>query len=117
MTPDPFAAGSLVWPLCFLLVALCALRKVEQDVRPIFIAVSQGVAKQASGNAGAYAMAIGFGLSASLMATAEQADKLGWVYLAAAAKILNPFIAGCVAYATQNKFKDDGIPGEEKTKS
>lgn len=100
---------AVVWPLAFVLIALLVLHRFFSDVRPIFVTVVQGVTKNAQSNAPAYAMAIGFGLSASLMALATEAEKLGWLYVAASAKVLNPFIAGCVAYATQNKFIDPTI--------
>jgi hypothetical protein len=105
---------AVVWPLSFVLIALLALHRFFSDVRPIFVTVVQGVTKNAQSNAPAYAMAIGFGLSASLMALATEAEKLGWLYIAAGAKVLNPFIAGCVAYATQNKFIDPSAPPPEK---
>lgn len=96
--------SQFIWPLAFMLVALVCVRQFFQDVRPIFVNVVKGVATQAQSNAAAYALAIGFGLSASLATLADQATALDWPYVAAFAKVIQPFVAGCVAYATQNKF-------------
>lgn len=110
---NPFAADSIVWPLTFLLVALCVLRKVEQDVRPIFVAVTRGVAVQAGNNAAAYATAILFGLTAAASAfidvfhglSAEALQAMSWhQYATLWVKVLNPFFVAILAYATQNKF-------------
>lgn len=110
---NPFAADSIVWPLTFLLVALFVLRKVEQDVRPIFVAVTRGVAVQAGNNAAAYATAILFGLTAAASAfidvfnglSAEALAAMSWhQYATLWVKVLNPFFVAILAYATQNKF-------------
>lgn len=95
--------------LVFLFVLL-VLRQVRSDVQPIFTNVIGGVALGAKSNAAAFAMAIGFGLSASLQVATDEATKLNWVILAAACKVTQPFIAGCVAYATQNKFSPSPSP-------
>ncbi len=118
---NPFAADSVVWPLTFLLLALCVLRKVEQDVRPIFVAVTRGVAVQAGNNAAAYATAILFGLTAAASAfidvfqalDAASLYALSWhQYAALWVKVANPFFVAILAYATQNKFvKVDNAAG------
>lgn len=100
--------------LVFLFVLL-VLRQVRSDVQPIFTNVIGGVAAGAKSNAGAYAMAIGFGLSASLQVAADEGTKLNWLIFAAACKITQPFVAGCVAYATQNKFGKDVPPPKTVT--
>ncbi len=119
MTCDPFAAGSLVWPLTFLLFSLCVLRKVEQDVRPIFVAVTRGVAVQAGNNSAAYATAILFGLTAAASAFIDVFQHLDAASMAAMTwhqyatlwvKVLNPFFVAVLAYATQNKFKGPDLP-------
>lgn len=102
-----------IWPLVALLAFSIAIRKVANDVRPIFVNVVDGVAKSASSNAQAYAIAIMFGLSASLSAfydvfsqmDAKAFSEMTWhQYLAAWSKVLNPFCVAILAYATQNKF-------------
>jgi hypothetical protein len=110
---DIFAAGSLVWPLAFILVALFALRQAGEAIQPIASSIVKGVAQNAGSNATAYAIAIMFGLSASLSAfydvfnelTKSAFDVLSFhQYLALWAKVANPFVVAVLAYATQNKF-------------
>jgi hypothetical protein len=93
---DIFAANSLVWPLCFLLVALIVLKQLREDVRPIFVNVVAGVAKNAQGNALFYAMAMMIGTLSSLQALADVAREFHWVYVEAIAKILQPGLAAVV---------------------
>lgn len=94
--PDllPFA-----WPLVVASVLLYLLHRVSNEVKPIVVGVVNGLAKQASSNALAYGLAIGYGLSASLQALAEQATMLDWPIIAAFAKIANPFIVAMLAFA------------------
>jgi hypothetical protein len=110
---NPFAADSVVWPLTLILVALLVLRKVEQDLRPIVVAVTRGVAVQAGNNSAAYATAFLFGLTAAASAFIDVFQALDAAHLAALSwhqyaalwvKVLNPFFVAVLAYATQNKF-------------
>lgn len=103
-----------IWPLFLFLLALLVLRQIKEDVRPIFVNIVSGVAKNAQSNAPAYAIAIGFGLSACIAAfidvfqslDAVKLHALSWhQYAALWAKVLNPFVVSVLAYATQNKFK------------
>lgn len=107
--------STMVWPLVVLLLALFVLRQVRQDVHPIFVQIIGGVAKSAGSNAPAYAIAILFGLSASLSAFVDVFKELdrnaimsmSWhQYLVCWAKVANPFVVAILAYATQNKFKN-----------
>jgi hypothetical protein len=120
---DIFAAGSLVWPLTFLLAFLLLLRRAGERLDPIFGGIVDGVAKNAGSNAVAYAIAIGFGFSASISAFIEvfsQMDKeafkaLSWhQYFVQWCKVANPFIVAVLAYATQNKFVTK-TPGSTQT--
>lgn len=95
----PFA-----WPLIIVLILLVILRKIENTVNPIIAGVVSGMAVQAQKNALGYGLAIGYGLSASLQALAEQATILHWVIIAAMAKVLNPFIVAMLAYAANNEI-------------
>lgn len=104
---------SIIWPLFLCLTILVVARQFTSDVRPIFIAVRDGVAVQARSNAAAYAIAILFGLSASASAFIDVFTKLDSASLAALSwhqyatlwvKVFNPFIVAILAYATQNKF-------------
>jgi hypothetical protein len=60
-----------------------------------------GLADRADGNAMAFGLAMGYGLSASLSALAEQATALNWLILAALAKVINPFIVGVLAFTAR----------------
>lgn len=104
----------LVWPLTFLLIALFIIHQVRAEVNPVIVAVVNGLSKNASSNAPQYAIAIGFGLSASLSAFYDVFNELSsaavtamsWhAYFALWAKVLNPFIVAVLAYATQSNFK------------
>lgn len=103
-----------IWPFIPLLLAVFlfwAAYSIRRDVQPIMVNVIGGVAKSAGTNAVACAIAIGFGLSASLEALSEQATALHWLLIAAFCKVANPFIVAVLAYATQNGFvKKDGTP-------
>jgi hypothetical protein len=116
---DIFAAGSLVWPMTILLMFLVVLKQMRDDVRPIFHSIVSGLAANAQSNATAYAIAIGFGLSASFSAfwdvfnnlDASSLAVMSWhQYAALWTKVLNPFIVAVLAYATQNNFSGGGIP-------
>lgn len=105
---------NLVWPLVFLLVMLIVLRQVQHDVTPIFRSVVGGLSQDASRNAKQYAIAIGFGLSASLSAfwdvfarlDSTSLSVMSWhQYAALWSKVGNPFIVAVLAYATQSSFK------------
>lgn len=110
-------ALQIIWPLTFLLLMLIALRQLRDDVNPIFKSVIGGLTTDASRNAKQYAIAIGFGLSASLSAfvdvfkelDAASLKALGWhQYAADWAKVINPFVVAVLAYTTQSSFKPSG---------
>lgn len=112
MNSDPFAAGSLVWPLCFLLVALTMLRGVERRMGPIVDGVVKGVAVNASSNALGYLIAIMFGVVASGQSFVDvfsQLDQktfteMSWhQYIAVWVKPFVSFVAAVLAYFTQSK--------------
>lgn len=103
-----------VWPLTILLVALLVLRQVREEMKPIFSSIVGGLSKNAQSNATQYAIAIGFGLSASMSAfydvfndlTSTNLAAMSWhQYAALWTKVLNPFIVAVLAYATQSNFK------------
>lgn len=106
-----FATESFVWPLCVVLIILAVLRKVEAQLNPIVVAMTQGVANQARARAMDWAKAFGFGLSASLAAFYDLFSQLDinafhgmsvHQYLALWAKVANPFVVAVLAYATQS---------------
>lgn len=109
-----FAANSIVWPITAFAMFLVVLRMVEKRTGPIFDSIIGGVAKNAGTNAVFYAIAIMFGLSASLSAFIEvfqQMDEAAWKvitwhqYATLWAKVLNPFIVAVLAY-TRDSGKD-----------
>lgn len=104
----------LVWPLSFVLCFIFILRKVEGDVRPIVTNMVNGLAAGAQRNATQWAIALAFGVSASLSAfydvfndlAARDLAALSWhQYAALWSKVLNPFIIATLAYVTQSNFK------------
>lgn len=93
---DIFQAGSVVWPLCFLLVSLIGMKKLREDIRPIFVNVVAGVAKNAQSNAIFYALACMIGTLSCLQALADVAREFHWIYVEAFAKILQPGLSAVV---------------------
>ncbi len=100
--PDIFAAGSLVWPLTLLLIALFVLRQVESDMRPIVTGMIGGLASQSQKNAVKWAMGILMASAASCQALGEVATDLGWTYAAALAKVLQPGLVAVIAYVMRS---------------
>lgn len=101
---DAITIAPLAYPLTFLLGMLIIARKAESTFNPIVVKVVNGLADNAGSNALTYGLMIGYGMSAALSALAEQADKLGWVVIAAMAKVVNPFLIGMLAFAAKNNF-------------
>lgn len=100
----------LAWPLVVLLLLLVILRKIESTVNPIVVKVVSGLANQAGSNALTYGLMIGYGLSASLSALADQATILHWYVVAALAKVVNPCIVAMLAFAAKNSLGDAPKP-------
>ncbi len=101
-----FSAGSLVWPLSFILISLLVLKQLKDDVRPIFVSMVGPLAQQAHANASDIGRAFLFGLSASLAAWYDcfsQVDAVTihgmtwWQFSALLAKVANPFIVAFLA--------------------
>lgn len=112
-----FVVGDAVWPLTFLLCFLLVLRKAQEDIRPVFTVIVKGLADGAQRNATSWAIAMAFGLSASLAAFYDVFNVLGKTELAAMSwhqyaalwsKVLNPFIVAALAYITQSNIKTAG---------
>lgn len=97
-----FAADSVVWPLAFVLVALVALRQLSGLIAPIAETVVSGLATHAQKYAFAYAMACVYAAAASLQALADEATKLNWLYVAAAAKVIQPGAVALIAYVSKS---------------
>lgn len=114
MTPAPTSAGVEYMPfvpLVLCLFMMWGIIRLRKEMQPIFVNVVSGVAQKAQTNAVACAIAMGFGLSASLEALSDQATIMHWLVIAALCKVANPFIVAVLAYATQNGFvKKDGTP-------
>lgn len=101
-TPDPFAAGSLVWPLTVLTIALVILRKVDAEMRPIVSGMVSGLAAKSARNAENWALAALMASAASCQALGEVATDLGWGYVAAAAKVLQPGLVAVIAFVMRS---------------
>ncbi len=99
---DVMAAGSLVWPLTVLVIALFVLRQIEAEVKPIVTGMVTGLAAQSSRNAASWAMAALMASAASCQALGEVAAELGWVYVAAAAKVLQPGLVAVIAFVMRS---------------
>ena len=84
----------------FMVVACLAMR-------PVVVKMVEGLATKADSNAMAFGLAMGYGLSASLSALAEQATALNWLILAALAKVINPFIVGVLAFTARSGGPND----------
>ena len=90
-----------LWPLTFLICALYLLHHLREDIRPIVHGVIDSLGKQAGRNAIIWTMALMYACAASLQALAEVATQLQWLYLAAAAKVLQPGIVAVIAYVNK----------------
>lgn len=99
---DIVSANSLVWPLSFLLISLFILKRVQDDVRPIFLGMVQPLAKQAQTNAVAWTVGIMLGVLSSLGALTEVATQMHWTYVAILCKVLGPGLATIVALIKQS---------------
>lgn len=91
----------LVWPLTFLLLALIVLRKVGDDMRPVFVGVVGGVAQNAKQYSLMYAMGALYATGSSLQALGEVATSFQWIYVAAFAKVAQPGVIAIIAYVTK----------------
>lgn len=104
---DFMAANSLVWPITVLLITLFVLRQIEQDVKPIFAGMVRGLAAQSTSNAASWAMAILIASGASCQALGEVATELGWIYVAAIAKVFQPGIVALIAYVMRSPVQSE----------
>lgn len=95
-------------------VALFMANRLTTEMRPIFVNIVGGVAKQAQSNAMFYAVALMFGLSSSLSAfvdvfkdmDAATIQSISWhQYAVLWAKVANPFFVTILAY-TRDSDKD-----------
>lgn len=93
MTPHP-----LIWPLAFLLVALLVVRQIRDEMKPVARAVVDGLAKHGARHSLAYAMAILYATAASLQALADVARDMGWLYVEAFAKVVQPGAVAIIAF-------------------
>ena len=91
-----------IWQLSFILIALIILKRIKDDIRPIFIGMVTPLTKQAQTNAVAWAVGIMLGTLASMGALVEVASQMGWVYVAIACKVSSPFLATIVALIKQS---------------
>ena len=83
-----------------LLLSLLAvlIKALWGQFSPIVVAVVTGLTAHATKYATAYAYGALLAVTASLQAMAEVATQQGWVYCAAAAKILQPGLVAVLAY-------------------
>lgn len=110
MNSDLFAAGSLVWPLTVILLALIMLRALGTEVQPIFRSMRDSLAQQAAKNAMAWAMIMMIGASASMQAMIDVCHTLGaltqpmswWFYLEAFARVVGPGLIAVIALLRPN---------------
>jgi hypothetical protein len=103
------SANSLVWPLCFVLVALFVLQRLRESLEPITSGVVKGLSVHAQRYAFSYALVCLYASAASLQALADEATKLGWLYVAAAAKIIQPGAVAVIAFVTKPPTKGEAV--------
>jgi membrane-associated HD superfamily phosphohydrolase len=97
----PAELSALVWPLTLILCVLVVLRKLRSDLSPITREVVTGLANHAKTYSLAYALAMCYGAAASLQALGDVAKDLGWVYIGAAAKVMQPGIVAIIAFVNR----------------
>jgi hypothetical protein len=88
----------LVWPAAFLVIAIILIWKVGDDVNPIVKGMVGGLSDHASRYATAYAFGGLLAVAASLQELAAIAVDMKWVYVAAAAKVLQPGLVAVIAF-------------------
>lgn len=86
----------VVWSLIVLLVVLIVGRKISDDVKPVVTSVVSGLSSHATKNATSYAFGFLLASAASLQALGDEASKLGWVYVGAICKVLQPGIVAII---------------------
>lgn len=109
---DIFAVNSLVWPLTFIFVSLVVLRQLRDQVAPIFRGMVSSLTVQSSRYAMAWTFAALTATLAALQSLQEVCQQMHWVYIGAAAKVLQPGLAVLVAYGrAQPTNGTNGTPG------
>ncbi len=91
----------VVWPMAFLLVSLIIIRKLGNSIEPIFQGLTSGLKNQAARHSMAWLMALMYASAASLQALGEVATQLGWVYVAAFAKVIQPAVVAIIAFVNR----------------
>lgn len=96
--------SAFAWPVAVVVVIIFAAWWLCSDIRPIVAGVISGLAAHAQRQAPAYGVAFLLGLAGSLGALVEVAEKLGWVYVAAFAKVASPFVAAVLGFIMRGGF-------------
>ncbi len=99
----PFA-----WPIAALLLVVFLAWWLCSDLRPIVTGVIGGIAAHAQKYAPSYGIAVLLGLAASHQALAEVAEKLGWVYAGAIAKVMQPGIVAMIGFIMRSPSQTQG---------
>lgn len=100
---QPFA-----WPLAIVAIVVFCAWWLCSDLRPIVSGVISGIAAHAQKYAPSYGIALLLGLAASLQALSEVAEKLGWVYAGAIAKVMQPGIVAMIGFIMRSPSQSQG---------
>lgn len=91
-----------IWLLGGLMISLLILKKVKDDVRPIFIALVDPLKKNASSNAVQWAQGILLAYLSLLGALAEVSITMHWVLAGIFCKLSGPPVATIIALVNKS---------------
>lgn len=94
--------ASLLWPFAFVCVWLITLLAIGKVASPVLHGMVGGLSLHAKRYAFAYAMCMVYASTASLQALADEATRLGWLYVAASAKVVQPGFVAIIAYVSKS---------------
>lgn len=96
------ALAANIWVLVGLLISLTIVKRVRDDIRPIFVAIVGPLAKNAGSNAIVWAQGILLAILSLLGALSEVAVTMHWIYIGILCKVSGPPIATIIALTKQS---------------
>lgn len=99
-------------PMSILLVGLLIWYQLRKDFRPILVSMVGGLAEQAKGNPMFWFMICMYFLASALQGLGDEAKTLGWMFIAAICKSIQPGIVAVIALL--NKAPDKTQTNEKQ---
>lgn len=99
-----------------IVLAFLVVYKFAEQTKRVTDAILNGLQANAQRYAFAWAIGCGYAVLASLQSLADEATRMGWVWIAVAAKVIQPGLTAGLLFANKY-FTAPGDPGSEtKTK-